>query len=117
MIQIPLLSLIIWLPVLGSILVLIFGNHTHPNRARIIALTFSVIVALLCIPLYLGFDTSTYNMQFSEHFDWIPAYGIHYDLGVDGISLPLVILTCYTTLLVVLASWQTIHEKIPQYLA
>lgn len=115
--HIPLLSLLIWLPVLGSVIVLLLSNDQHPNRARVAALITSIITVALCIPLYLGFDTSTSAMQFVEHLDWIPSYGIHYDLGADGISLPLIILTNYTTLLVILASWETIHEKVAQYLA
>jgi NADH-quinone oxidoreductase subunit M len=115
--NIPLLSLIIWLPVIGSVIVLLISNDAKPNRARVVALITSIIIALLCVPLYLGFDTNSYAMQFVEHIDWIPSYGIHYDLGIDGISLPLIILTCYTTLLVIIAAWQTIHEKVAQYLA
>jgi NADH-quinone oxidoreductase subunit M len=56
-------------------------------------------------------------MQFQEHFAWIPTYGMYYSLGVDGISMPLIMLTVFTTLLVVLASWQTVHRKVSQYLA
>lgn len=115
--HLPILSILIWLPVLGAILTLLLNNDAHPNRARVIALITSLITLALCVPLYLGFDLNTYVMQFQEHFDWIPSYGIHYDLGVDGISMPLVILTCYTTLLVILASWTMIHSKVAQYLA
>lgn len=115
--QIPLLSILIWLPVIGSVFVLMSGGDAYANRARIIALIISIIALALCIPLYLGFDLTTANMQFKEHIDWIPSYGIHYDLGIDGISLALIILTNYTTLLVVLSSWETIHKKVAQYLA
>ena len=115
--HIPLLSLLIWVPVLGAIIVLMTGNDAHVNRARIIALIIAVITLLLCVPLYMGFDTNNSAMQFVERIPWIPSYGIYYDVGVDGISMPLVILTVYTTLLVVLSSWQTIHKKVAQYLA
>lgn len=114
---IPYLSILIWLPVIGSILVLMTGGDQNANRARLLALAISIISLLLCVPLYLGFDVNTAAMQFKEHLEWIPLYGIHYDLGVDGISLPLIILTNYTTLLVILSSWETIHEKVAQYLA
>ncbi|MGB6975865.1 MAG: NADH-quinone oxidoreductase subunit M [Gammaproteobacteria bacterium] len=113
----PLLSLSIWVPLLGSVLVLMTGNDANAQRARIIALLASLISLALCIPLCLGFDTHTYNMQFTENLSWIPAYGINYTLGVDGISLPLIILANYTTLLVILASWRTIKTKVAQYLA
>lgn len=115
--DLPILSLLTWLPVVGAICAILFGNEAHPNRARIIALITSLITLVLCIPLYTVFDFNTSVMQFQEHFDWIPSYGIHYDLGVDGISMPLVVLTCYTTLLVILASWTMIHKKVAQYLA
>jgi len=107
----------IWMPFLGGILVLFTGGDKHANYARIIALFFSVINIILGVLLYKKFDTSIYAMQFQENLHWIPAYGIHYFLGVDGISMPLILLTVFTTLLVILASWQTIHKKVAQYLA
>jgi NADH-quinone oxidoreductase subunit M len=112
-----LLSLLIWLPVLGGILVLAFGSEKHAQRARILALSFSLICILLCVPLYLKFDLYTSAWQFREHLSWIPAYKIFYDIGVDGISMPMIILTTYTTLLVILGSWRTIKVKVAQYLA
>ncbi len=115
--NLPLLSLMIWIPILGGIMVLMTGNDKHATQARIIAIIIALINMALCIPLYLGFNTHTAAMQFTEHLNWINAFHIHYDLGVDGISLPLIILTNYTTLLVILASWETIHEKVAQYVA
>ncbi|HEV2613795.1 MAG TPA: NADH-quinone oxidoreductase subunit M [Gammaproteobacteria bacterium] len=113
----PLLSLLIWLPVLGAIIVLIVGKDTNPNVSRWIALITSIITLLLCIPLYMGFNGHSYAMQFQEHYQWIPVYGINYSLGVDGISAPLIMLTVFTTLLVVIASWNAINTKVSQYLA
>lgn len=112
-----LLSLLIWLPVLGAIIVLVTGRDEKANRSRWIALVTSVITFSLCIPLFLGFNGHSYAMQFQEHYSWIPVYGINYNLGVDGISAPLIILTVFTTLLVVIASWNAIHTKVSQYLA
>ncbi|HVV68724.1 MAG TPA: NADH-quinone oxidoreductase subunit M [Gammaproteobacteria bacterium] len=113
----PLLSLLIWVPVLGGIAVLLTGGDASANRARWIALFFSLINVALCTILYLNFNNHQYTMQFTETYNWIPAYGIHYALGVDGISLPLVMLTVFTTLLVILSSWETVHKKVSQYLA
>lgn len=113
----PILSFLIWMPVLGGILVLATGSEKHAEQARIIALTVSVICILFCIPLYTYFDIYSVGWQFREHLVWIPTYKIHYDLGVDGISMPLIILTTYTTLLVILGSWRTIKYKVSQYLA
>lgn len=107
----------IWLPFLGGILVLFTGSDKHANIARVIALIFSLVNVALCIPLYTQFDLTTYTMQFQENLGWIPEYGIRYALGIDGIAMPLILLTVFTTLLVVLASWETVHRKVAQYLA
>lgn len=111
------LSLLIWLPILGGILALLTGGDKHANQARLIALITSLITLLLCIPLYLHYNANVYYMQFVENVPWIKAYNINYHLGVDGISLPLVILTTFTTVVVVLASWHTIRTKVAQYMA
>lgn len=113
----PLLSLLIWLPVLGGVVVLLVGNDRHASRGRFTALFFALINVAICVILCMHFNTNTYVMQFTENINWIPAYGIHYSLGIDGISLPLVLLTVFTTLLVILASWETVHTKVAQYLA
>jgi NADH-quinone oxidoreductase subunit M len=113
----PILSLMIWLPVIGGICVLFTGGDKNANSARIIALLFSLANIVLSVFLYKDFDLSTYAMQFQENLNWIPAYGIHYALGIDGIAMPLILLTVFTTLLVVLASWETVHKKVAQYLA
>lgn len=113
----PLLSLLIWIPVIGGIVVLFVRGDENADRARVVALIFSLINVALCIPLYLGFDKNTYLMQFTEHLNWIPAYGINYSLGMDGISLPLILLTVFTTLLVILSSWETVHNKVSLYLS
>lgn len=113
----PLLSLLIWLPVVGGIAVLCTGGDNRANSARLIALFFALLNVALCVPLYMSFNGSSYAMQFQEMIHWIPAYGIDYSLGVDGISMPLILLTVFTTLLVVLSSWETVHNKVAQYLA
>ena len=71
----------------------------------------------LSIPLYTAFDTNTATMQFQENIPWIAAFNANYHLGVDGISMPLIILTTFTTVLVVLAGWEVIKEKTAQYMA
>jgi len=115
--HLPLLSLLIWLPVVGAIAVLMTGGDKNAEKARWIALTTSFITLLLCIPLYTGFNNHSYLMQFQEHHAWVSAYGVNYNLGVDGISAPLIMLTGFTTLLVIIASWNAIHHKVAQYLA
>lgn len=113
-----LLSTIIWLPVAGAILTLLLGsNDKHPQTARVIAVSTAVLGLILCIPLYVYFDPNTAVMQFQEHLPWIKAYDIYYSLGVDGISMPLIILTSFTTLIVVLAGCTSIHYRVAQYMA
>lgn len=112
-----LLSLLIWLPILGGILALLTGDDKNAFQARLIALVTAIVSLILCIPLYMHFNTHTYAMQFEENLPWIHAYHIRYHLGVDGISMPLVILTTLTTLVVILASWHTISVKVAQYMA
>lgn len=112
-----LLSLLIWLPMVGAALALAVGNDQNPNRARWVALITAIVGLLLCVPLYWNFDINTSTMQFQEHAPWIKAYGINYALGVDGISLPLILLTTFTTLLVVMAAWHTITKSVAQYMA
>ncbi len=111
------LTLLIWFPVLGAVLALLIGDSGGKNSARTIGILVAVGNLLLCIPLYLGFDTSSYAMQFVEDHLWIRAYQVHYALGVDGISLAMIILTNFTGLLVILAGCQAIKTHISQYIA
>lgn len=115
--HLPLLSLEIWVPILGGFLALLTGDDKRADTARFIALATSLIGFALSIPLYMGYDASSYAMQFSEYHPWIARYGIYYNLGVDGISLPLIMLTSFTTLVVVLASWKPIKTRVAQYMA
>ncbi|MGD8557727.1 MAG: NADH-quinone oxidoreductase subunit M, partial [Chromatiales bacterium] len=112
----PILSIIIWLPIIGGLLVLGSGDKA-PNVSRWLALFVSIATFLLSLPLWSGFDSSTASMQFVEKAAWIPAYDIHYYLGVDGISMPLIILTTFITVLVVIAGWEVIQYKPSLYMA
>ncbi len=112
-----LLTILIWLPFLGGVAVLCTGGDKNANSARVIAVAVTVISLLLCIPLCLGFDASRYDMQFSEDHLWIAAYQIHYALGIDGISLLMVVLTNFTGLLVVVAGCEFIKVRVSQYMA
>ncbi len=108
----PLLSLVIWLPIIGGVCALMAGDV----MARRIALGFSILTLLLTVPLYTGFDTSTARMQFTEFLPWLPSFGINYHLGIDGIALPLILLTVFVTVLVVIAGWGSIQKRVPQYM-
>jgi NADH-quinone oxidoreductase subunit M len=112
----PILSILIWLPILGGALVLMSGDRA-PNVSRWLALAFAVLTFVLSIPLYVGFDVSTAAMQFVEKSPWIPAFEVNYYLGVDGISMPLIILTTFISILVIGAGWEVIQYKPSQYMA
>ena len=112
----PLLSLVIWLPIFAGIGVLATGGDRNASMARWIALLGSVAGLLAAIPLYIQFDPSTTAMQFVEHHRWIDRFNVHYHLGVDGIAMPLILLNCFTTPLVVLAGWEVITRRVSQYM-
>jgi NADH-quinone oxidoreductase subunit M len=113
----PLLSFLIWFPVVGAVAVLMTGNDKHAKVARGIAIVVGLINLAVSVPLYLGFDPSTYKMQFQENHLWIDVYKIHYAVGVDGISLAMIILTNFTGLLVILAGCEAIKIRVAQYMA
>ena len=112
-----LLSILIWLPVLAGIIVLATGGDGRADLARKLSLGFSIVVFILSIPLYTGFDANTAEMQFVEHRSWVDAFNIFYSLGVDGISMPLILLTTLLTVVVVIAGWQVIQDRVAQYMA
>ncbi len=114
--ELPLLSLVIWFPILGGIAVLFIGDDS-PARARTMALTVAITAFLLSIPLYTAFDNATAAMQFQEFVAWIPAFNANYHLGVDGFSMPLILLTAFMTVLVVIAGWEVIQYRVAQYMA
>ena len=111
-----LLSVLVWLPILGGIAVLALGDR-QPALARWAALATSVAAFVLSIPLYAGFELGTAAFQFVEKLPWIPSFGSSYHLGVDGISMPLVLLTTLMTIPVVIAGWTSIEKRPAQYLA
>jgi NADH-quinone oxidoreductase subunit M len=111
-----LLSLTIWVPIAFGIAVLAMGNDRQPMPARWTALAGSGLGLAVCIPLWTGFQPVA-DMQFVELGSWIPRFNVHYHLGVDGISMPLILLNSLMTLLVVIAHWEVITDKVAQYLA
>ncbi len=111
-----LLSLLIWMPALFSILVLIAGNN-RPTLVRTIAFGSAVITFILALSLWYHFDTTTHQMQFVEKYAWVSSYNIYYHLGVDGISMPLILLTALSTLLLISASWGVVNKRVAHYMA
>lgn len=114
--SLPLLSLLIWLPIAGGLATLALGR-LGDAVARWCALVTSLLTLALCVPLTTGFDGGTAAMQFQEFAPWIPAFNANYHLGVDGFSVPLILLTAFMTVLVVIAGWKVIEYKVPQYFA
>ena len=111
------LSISIWLPILAGILVLFTGDDKNARLARWLALAGSIAGFLVTLPLYTRFNFSDGGFQFQEGFRWIPSFNINYHLGVDGIAVPLILLTSFTTVIVVIAGWEVIQKRVAQYMA
>ncbi len=112
-----LLSLAIWLPIVGGVAVLATGGDRNATIARRLGLLVALAALAVTLPLYTGLDARNPAMQFVELRDWIPTLNIRYHLGVDGISVLLILLTSFSTVLVVIAGWRVIQERVAQYLA
>jgi NADH-quinone oxidoreductase subunit M len=111
-----LLSLAIWLPIVAGVVLLLVGRDEHADTVRWIALVAAIASFAVTIPLITGFDAGTAAMQFQENLDWIERLNVHYHLGVDGISVWFVLLTAFITIIVVIAAWQVITERVNQYM-
>ena len=112
-----LLSILIWLPILAGVIILGTGDDSRAPLARKLALGFSIVVFILSLPLWSGFDETTANMQFVEKAEWISTFNVWYALGIDGISMPLILLTTALTVIVIIAGWEVIQERVAQYMA
>ncbi|MEY9780571.1 NADH-quinone oxidoreductase subunit M [Sinorhizobium fredii] len=110
---IPLLSLIVFLPVAGAAVLTCLRND---DAVRWTALGFTVVDFALAVAMLAGFDTTTHEMQFTERHPWVPAIGITYALGVDGISALFVFLTALLGWICVLASWVAIDRKVKEFM-
>ncbi len=119
LLQQHILSFVIWTPIVGGLLVLATGGDKNATEARVLALVVAIITFILSIPLFTEFKTGTPVMQFIEHVEWmrLADWKLYYHLGVDGISMPLIILTTFTTVIVVIAGWEIIQYKTAQYMA
>ena len=111
-----LLSLAIWVPVAFGALLLLLGREGQVGLVRWLALVGALAGFLVTLPLYSGFQLGTAEMQFVEKAPWIESFNIFYHLGVDGISLWFVPLTAFITVIVVIASWESITERVNQYM-
>ncbi len=114
--SLPILSILIWLPIFGGLLVLT-AKKISIDFAKWISLLSALATLVISIVLMRGFDSSQYAMQFYEQIPWIDAFNIYYALGVDGIAVPLILLTAVITVLVIIAGWELARERIAEYLA
>ncbi|HET7634290.1 MAG TPA: NADH-quinone oxidoreductase subunit M [Burkholderiales bacterium] len=113
----PLLSVAIWVPIVFGVLVLFSGSDRNAGAARVIALVGAVLGFVVTIPLYTQFSLHQHGMQFVEFTPWIQTFNINYHLGIDGLSLLLILLNSFTTILVVIAGWKVIQSRVAQYMA
>jgi NADH-quinone oxidoreductase subunit M len=112
----PLLSLLVWLPIAGGVLALFFGDQ-RAAQARSFALLVAIATFVLSLGLLTGVDIANPAMQFVETHEWIPAFHIGYNLGADGISIALIVLTTLVTIPVLLGAWSSIDRRVHQYFA
>lgn len=111
-----LLSVAIWLPILFGAILLAIGRDENAHAVRWMALVAAVISFLVTLPLLSGFDNASASMQFVEKLSWIERFNVHYHVGVDGISLWFVLLTAFITVIVVIAAWEVVTERVHQYM-
>jgi NADH-quinone oxidoreductase subunit M len=111
-----LLSVSIWLPILAGTLLLAVGRDENAHAVRWLALVAAAVGFLVTIPLVTGFDVASAAMQFEEKLPWIERFSVNYHLGVDGISVWFVLLTAFITIIVVIAAWEVITERVHQYM-
>jgi NADH-quinone oxidoreductase subunit M len=114
--SIGLLSLLTWLPIATGVIVLLLGE-SRVSIGRWVALVGALATFAYSVPLFVHFDGSTAAMQFVERAPWIEAFNADYALGVDGISMPLILLTTFLTVLIVIAGWTVIEKRVAQYFA
>lgn len=117
MMHTPLLSILIWFPILTGLGLLVLSNDRHNETVKTSALLISLINLMFTAVLGYRFDASVSTMQFVEHHSWISLFNVNYALGVDGIALPLMLLTSFCTVLVVMAGWKVIRQRVAQYYA
>ena len=111
-----LLSLAIWTPILFGVILLAFGRDEHAKVVRWIALVGSVVSFAVTLPLFSGFDVGSSALQFVEKSMWIERFNVFYHLGLDGLSFWFVSLTAFITVIVVIAGWEVITERVNQYM-
>ncbi len=111
-----LLSLAIWLPIVFGTVLLAFSHDRYARAVRWAALAGAIVSFLVTVPLYTGFQSGTSAMQFVEQGSWVERFHMNYHLGIDGLSMWLVLLTSFITVIVVISAWEVITERVNQYM-
>ncbi|MGI9227250.1 MAG: NADH-quinone oxidoreductase subunit M [Gammaproteobacteria bacterium] len=114
--SLPILSILIWLPIVSGLLVIVSKNISI-DAAKWLSIFITFFTFLLSIVMVIDFDSSHHQMQFYEHMSWVQVFDIYYSLGVDGISVPLIVLTTIISVLVIIAGWDVSKERIAEYFA
>ena len=110
-----LLTYLIFLPLAGAVLIALIGKD-RDDLSRWLALGVSLVNFLISIPLFTNFDATTPDMQFVHGFEWVKSVGISYSVGIDGISLLLVLITTLLSVLAILASWTSVTMRVREYM-
>jgi len=113
--QLPILSILVFLPIVGIGILLIL-NRKHHKGLKVATLIISLVEFLFSLPLWFNFNSQTAAMQFVERREWLPTYGISYYVGIDGFSLLLIMLTTFLTPLCVLATWDDIQHRVKEFM-
>ena len=111
-----LLSVAIWLPIAFGVLLLAVGRDEHAGTVRAVALVGALASFLVTLPLITRFDNASAKLQYVEKLPWIERFNVNYHLGVDGLSVWFVLLTAFITVIVVIAAWEVITERVGQYM-
>jgi len=114
--NLPILSLITYLPLVGIVAICLI-NNSRQDLIRWVAFGTSVVTFLVSLPLYFMFDCGTWEMQFVEDVPWISQFAVRYHMGIDGISLLLVLLTTFLSALAILSTWTAVTERVKGYMA
>ena len=115
--NVSLLSWVIWTPIVAGLVVLAAGGEQRPHVARVLALVGALAGLAVALPLWLHYDRAVGGFQFEQLLPWISSFNASYHLGVDGISVALILLNCITTPLVVIAAWKVVEVRVSQYMA
>lgn len=113
--NLPILSIVTFFPLIG-IFIIFFIRKDNYRLIQWIAFITALIDFILSVPLYFSFDSSQWKMQFIENIPWIEQFGIYYSMGIDGISLPLVLLTTFLSAIAILSTWTAVTEKVKGYM-